>query len=81
MVEELQLLLQKLHYYNISFISHDETKRLYYFDALIDTYYRVICEVKPEGTVEIYDTTFDEDNYVWIATAQKDHNQWHYSYK
>lgn len=78
-IQEIKALLAILDYSQITFVSHDEAKRLYYFDAMIDTHYRVMCEVKSDGIIEVHDTTFEIDNYVYIATAYKKEDHWNLS--
>jgi len=75
-INELKSLLSSLDYEDIAFVSFDESNTIVYFDAFIDTYYRVMCKKRPNNMIEIYDTTFDVDNYVFIATARRINKNW-----
>lgn len=67
-IQTLKSFLQLLDYEDLSFVSYDKVNQLAYFDGFLDTYYRIMCLIKADGTIEVHDTTFDVDNYVFIAT-------------
>jgi len=79
-VSELKCLLTLLDYDEIEFFGFGDCDSIVYFDAFIDTYYRVMCKIHADSVIEVHDTTFDVDNYVKIADARKVSDKWVVTY-
>lgn len=75
-IKEVEHILSKLGYFDINFISRNSNSNIFWYDAYLDTYYRIQVTITGLSHIEVWDCIYEEDNFVRSGIAEKIEGEW-----
>lgn len=72
----IEKILTKLKYFDLEFFGYDSFSNTFSYNGYIDTAYRIHIIMNGTEEMEVWDCTFDKENFVKICRAKLLSGKW-----